>query len=70
MITEREADCLDLRIHGLASKQIASELGIVHQTVNVHFANALKHTGCKSSYHLIAEYIAGRVKITPPKGLK
>ena len=48
-LTERQREILDLLSHGWPQREIASELGISHRTVETHVANIKDRLGVKTS---------------------
>lgn len=52
-LTARERDCLDLKAHGAATREIASRLGISAATVSRHLEQAKLRLKAKSREHAI-----------------
>lgn len=52
-LTARERDVLRLAVQGLPNKQIASDLGIVEQTVKVHRSRVMSKMGAESFAQLV-----------------
>jgi RNA polymerase sigma factor (sigma-70 family) len=52
-LTAREREVLDLVVLGRLNKQIASELGVVEQTVKVHRARVMEKLGAESVTDLV-----------------
>jgi len=48
-LTPREKEVLGLIVRGLTDREIASRLGIVQGTANLHRAHIKRKTGCKNS---------------------
>ena len=55
-LTKRQGDCLSLLAEGKTAREIATQLGISHRTVECYFDTIRKQLGCASNKKLIAEY--------------
>lgn len=61
LLTNREKELLTLLCKGKTSKEIASELGINHRTVETHKANMIEKFGVKNTVNLVAHVISNRL---------
>jgi DNA-binding CsgD family transcriptional regulator len=56
-LSERELEVIRLIAHGASGPEIADELGISHNTVRTHAANAMGRVGARSRAHLVAKVL-------------
>lgn len=60
-LSAREKELLTLLCKGKTSKEIASEMGINHRTVETHKANIIEKFGVKNTISLVAYVISNRM---------
>jgi len=56
-LSDRELEVIRLIAHGASGPEIADELGISHNTVRTHAANAMDRLGARSRAHLVAKVL-------------
>ncbi len=54
VLTMREQQILYYVARGLSNKEISAKLSLSEQTVKVHLANMLSHTGCPNRAALVS----------------
>lgn len=61
-ITEKEGAVLRRLAHGYSREEIAVALGVSVATVNARIYAAQNRTGTRTSYHLLAAFVAERTR--------
>lgn len=62
-LTTRERQILELVLQGLATRDIAQQLGISHRTVEVHRSHIVKKTGTENLFHFYRIVTSAKLKI-------